>query len=135
MLSGRKISSRFLATCCLAAVFALPSCLMAESTHVVSPSDLQQSAVAASQLRQQNMEKVRAFLSTSTAEQAMKSAHMDATQVKNAVPSLSDQELAQLASRADRAQSQFAAGVLTNTDIALIVLGVAVIILIIVVAQ
>lgn len=134
MFSGRKVF-RFLSTCCLAAIFAIPSCLMAETTHVVSPSDLQQSAVAASQLRQQNIDKVRAFLSTPLAEQAMKSAHVDAIQVKNAIPSLSDQELAQLATRANHAQSQFAAGMLTNLDIALIVLGVVVIILIIVVAH
>ena len=134
MFSGRKVFC-FLSTCCLAAMFAIPSCLMAESTHVVSPSDLQQSAVAASQLRQQNVEKVRAFLSTPIAEQAMKSAHVDATQVKNAVPNLSDQELAQLAARADHAQSQFAAGMLTNLDIALVILGVVVIILIIVIAN
>lgn len=134
MFSGRKVF-RFLSTCCLAAIFAIPSCLMAETTHVVSPSDLQQSAVAASQLRQQNIDKVRAFLSTPLAEQAMKSAHVDAIQVKNAIPSLSDQELTQLAARANHAQSQFAAGMLTNLDIALIVLGVVVIILIIVVAH
>lgn len=134
MFSSRHIF-RLLSLCCLTAMFTLPSCLMAESMHVVSPSDLQQSAVSASQLRQQNIEKVHAFLSTSPAEQAMKSAHMDATQVKNAIPNLSDQELSQLAARADHAQSQFAAGVLTNMDIALIVLGVAVIILIIVVAH
>lgn len=134
MFSSRHIF-RLLSLCCLTAMFALPSCLMAESTHVVSPSDLQQSAVAASQLRQQNMEKVRAFLSTPIAEQTMKSAHVDATQVKNAIPNLSDQELAQLAARADHAQSQFAAGALTNLDIALVILGVVVIILIIVIAH
>lgn len=134
MFSSRHIF-RLLSLCCLTAMFALPSCLMAESTHVVSPSDLQQSAVAASQLRQQNMEKVRAFLSTPIAEQTMKSAHVDATQVKNAIPNLSDQELAQLAARADHAQSQFAAGMLTNLDIALVILGVVVIILIIVIAH
>ena len=134
MFSRRHIF-RLLSLCCLTAMFALPSCLMAESTHVVSPSDLQQSAVAASQLRQQNMEKVRAFLSTPIAEQTMKSAHVDATQVKNAIPNLSDQELAQLAARADHAQSQFAAGALTNLDIALVILGVVVIILIIVIAH
>lgn len=134
MFSSRHIF-RLLSLCCLTAMFVLPSCLMAESTHVVSPSDLQQSAVAASQLRQQNMEKVRAFLSTPIAEQTMKSAHVDATQVKNAIPNLSDQELAQLAARADHAQSQFAAGMLTNLDIALVILGVVVIILIIVIAH
>jgi hypothetical protein len=68
------------------------------------------------------------------AEQAMQKAHIDAGRVRNAVANLNDQELAQLAARADKAQHDFAAGYLTTRDIALIILAVAVIILIIVLA-
>lgn len=135
MISGCKNSIHMLVVCFLVALFAIPTGLMAESTHVVSPSDLQHFAVSATQLRQQNIEKVRGFLSTEVARQAMKSANVNVAQVTNAIPNLSDAELAQLAARADHAQSGFAAGTLTNMDIALIVLGVVVIILIIVVAQ
>jgi hypothetical protein len=71
-------------------------------------------------------------LSTSTAEQALKSAKMDTQQVKTAVSTLNDQELAQLAARADKAQADFAAGSLSQRDLILIILGVAVLILIIV---
>lgn len=125
---------RGISACILALVFAIPMNLMAETAHVVSPSDLQKQAVAATQVREQNAQKVRSFLSGPVAEQAMQKAHIDAPRVRNAVANLNDQELAQLATRADKAQHDFAAGYLTTRDIALIILAVAVIILIIVVA-
>jgi hypothetical protein len=115
----------------LVALFIVPTEALAQS-HVVSPADLQQKAVAASQARQHNLETVQQFLSTPTAEKAMHSAKMDPQQVKMAVSTLNDQELAQLAARADRAQADFAAGNLTERDLVLIILGIAVLILIIV---
>jgi hypothetical protein len=125
---------RNFSACLLAVLFAAPVSLVAETAHVVSPSDLQQQAVAASQVRQQNVQKVRDFLSTPLATKAMQDAKIDAQQVKDAVASLDDQELSQLAARADKAQKDFAAGYLSTRDIVLIVLGVVVIILIIVIA-
>jgi hypothetical protein len=133
MFSGSEWVRSFSA-CILAIVFAIPLNLMAETAHVVSPSDLQKQAVAATQVRQQNVQKVRSFLSGPVAEQAMQKAHIDSSQVRNAIANLNDQELAQLAARADKAQHDFAAGYLTTRDIALIILAVAVIILIVVVA-
>lgn len=112
-----------------------PMSLLADSNHVVSQSDMQNQAIAASHARQQNIQKIQKFFSTDAAQQAMKSAHVDAQQVQNAVPSLSDQELNHLAQRADTAQSQFAAGHLGTRDIALVVLGIVVVILIIVVSH
>ncbi len=125
---------RGISACILAIAFVIPVNVLAETAHVVSPSDLQKQAVAATQVRQHNVQKVRNFLSGSVAEQAMQKAHIDAGRVRNAVANLNDQELAQLAARADKAQHDFAAGYLTTRDIALIILAVAVIILIIVVA-
>ena len=115
----------------LVALFIVPTDALAQS-HVVSPADLQKQAVAASQVRQHNLETVEHLLSTPTAEKAMKSAKLDPQQVKTAVSTLSDQELAQLAVRADRAQADFSAGNLSERDLVLIILGVAVLILIIV---
>jgi CHASE3 domain sensor protein len=125
----------FRAFVALLLVTAFPALSMAETNHVVSQSDLQQQLVTASQLRAQNIQKVEQFLSTDVAAQAMRSARVNAQQVKNAVPSLSDQELAQLASRANTAQSAFAAGNLGTRDIAIVVLGIVIIILIIVVSH
>ena len=115
----------------LVALFIVPMDALAQS-HVVSPADLQKQAVAASQVRQHNLEAVQHFLSTPTAEKAMRSARMDPQQVKTAGSTLNDQDLAQLAARADRAQADFSAGNLSERDLVLIILGVAVLILIIV---
>jgi hypothetical protein len=104
---------------------------MAQS-HVVSPADLRHQAAAASLVRQHNLETVQNFLSTPVAEKAMKSAKVDPQQVKTAVSTLNNDELAQLASKADKAQADFAAGNLTERDLVLIILGIAVLILIIV---
>jgi hypothetical protein len=115
----------------LVALFIVPTDALAQS-HVVSPADLQKQAVAASQVRQHNVETVQQFLSTPTAEKALESAKIDPQQVKTAVSTLNDQELAQLAARADRAQADFTAGTLSERDLIWIILGIAVLVLIIV---
>ena len=115
----------------LVTLFIVPTDALAQS-HVVSPADLQKEAVAASQVRQHNLETVQHLLSTPAAEKAMKSAKMDPQQVKTAVSGLDDQDLAQLASRANKAQADFSAGDLSERDLILIILGIAVLVLIIV---
>jgi CHASE3 domain sensor protein len=57
---------------------------------------------------------------------------MDSKQVKDAVSRLSDSELSQLASRASKAQADFAAGTLSNRDLIIILVCIAALILIIV---
>jgi hypothetical protein len=124
---------RVAVACALATLFAVPQNLMAEaSAHLVSPAELQHAAAAASRERQRNVETVTAFLSTPRAEKAIKSAHMDLQKVKQAVSQLSDAELSQLANRAQKAQADFSAGDLSDRDLILIILGVAVLVLIIV---
>src|ERR1041385_342140 len=115
----------------LVALFIVPTDALAQS-HVVSPADLQKAATAASQVRQHNLDSIQRLLSTPTAEKALKSAKMDTQQVKTAVSTLNDQELAQLAARADKAQADFSAGDLSERDLILIILGIAVLVLIIV---
>jgi hypothetical protein len=128
-----KQLSRVATAFVLATVFAVPQNLVAEgATHVVSPSDLQRAAVQASNLRQQNVEQVRQFFSSEEAEQALRSAHMNPEQVKNAVSTLDDAELAQLASRTQKAQADFAAGSLSDRDLIIILVCIAALILIIV---
>jgi hypothetical protein len=124
-------SVRFLVALVLVALFTVPSDLLAQS-HLVSPADLQKQVVAASQAREHNLETVQNFLSTPTAEKAMNSSHINPQQVRTAVSTLNDQELAQLAARADKAQHDFAAGNLSDRDLILIILGIAVLVLIIV---
>jgi hypothetical protein len=131
MLALLRQSIRVSTACLLIAVFGVPQNLMAQA-HIVSPSDLQQAAVAATQARQRNIETVRNLLSSAAAEKAMRSAHIQPEQVQRGVSNLSDQEVAQLASRAEKAQADFAAGNLSDRDLLIIVLAVAALVLIIV---
>jgi hypothetical protein len=130
-MSSLRTGARVAAVLVLTMIFAVPQNLLAD-THVVSPSDLQKQMVETTHDRQQNLNSVRGFLSTSTAEKAMKSASIDPKKVQNAVSSLSDDELANLAQRADKAQADFAAGTLSNRDLIWIILAIAVLVLIIV---
>jgi hypothetical protein len=115
----------------LVVLFVVPTDLVAQS-HVVSPTDLQKEVLAASQTRQHNLDTVQQFLSTPMAEKAMKSAHVDSQQVRTAVSALNDQELAQLAARADKAQADFAAGRISDRDLILIILAILALVLIII---
>ena len=131
MAFGLKRFARVLTACVLVTFFLLPSEALAQS-HVVNPADLQKEMVKSTQARQHNLDTVRQFLSTPRAEKALKSAKMDPVQVKTAVSSLNDEDLAQLAVRADKAQADFAAGVLSDRDLILILLAIAALVLIIV---
>jgi hypothetical protein len=115
----------------LVLLFALPSNLAAQA-HVVSPADLQKDTIAATQARQRNLQTVTQFFSSEKAQKALRSAHMDPAQVKTAVSSLSDQELAQLASRSTKAQTDFAAGRIEDHDLLVILVAIAALVLIIV---
>jgi hypothetical protein len=115
----------------LVTVFAGRPSLSAQ-THVVSPAELQKDIVAAACTLKQNVRTVTEFLSSSKAQIALRSAQMDLAKVESAISSLSDQELARLASRAEKAQIDFAAGRLSDRDLLLILLGIAGLILIIV---
>ena len=100
--------------------------------HVVAPSDLQKDVAGASATRQKNKTQLEEFLSSSEAQHALKSAHLDAGQVKNAIPQLSDADLAQLSARAEKAQRDFSAGRMSDRDLLIILIAVAALILIIV---
>jgi len=75
---------------------------------------------------------LKQFFSSERAQRALKAAHTDPEQVKKAVASLSDAELAQLASRVQKAQADFAAGNLSDRDLIIILILIAGLILIIV---
>lgn len=119
-----------LVICLLVAAVLCPAVLA--QTHVVGPADMQKQIISASQAREQKIDTVTKFLSSPAAEKAMKSARMNPVEVKTAVSTLSDAELTQLASRADKAQADFAAGSLSDRDLLLIILGIAALVLIIV---
>jgi hypothetical protein len=114
----------------LFAIFAVPQ-LVAQN-HVVSPADLQKATVAASQTRQQNANTLMGAFSNPKVEKALKAAKLDPTEVKTAISSLSDTDLAQLASRTHAAQNDFAGGTLSDRDLIVILVAIAALILIIV---
>jgi hypothetical protein len=126
-------SARPFSVAALVVAFAAPQYIAAQSSqHLVSPGDLQSAAQDASQSRQRNLETLSSFLSSDRAQKALESAHMNPQQVTRAVAGLSDDELAQLASRAQKAQSDFAAGSIGDRDLLIILVCIAALILIIV---
>ena len=133
MHSDRFSVVRALTATALVATFSVPQSLVAEATdHLVSPSELQSAAVGASARRAHNLATLKSFLSSDQARHALQSARMDPQRVENAVSSLSDEELAQLAIRANKAQADFAAGSLSDRDLIIILVAIAALILIIV---
>ncbi|HZB88278.1 MAG TPA: PA2779 family protein [Terracidiphilus sp.] len=132
MLSERFRIVRALTAAALAALFAMPPSTFAQANQLVSPSELQQAAVGASQQREQNIAALHAFFGSDQARQALESAHMNPAQVDKAVASLSSGELAQLAARANKGQADFAAGDFSNRDLLILVVAIAVIVLVIV---
>ncbi|MGA8111643.1 MAG: hypothetical protein WB974_19545 [Acidobacteriaceae bacterium] len=127
----RLLSRSFAATALLCLLASAPA-LWAQPTqnnHLVSPAQLQQQVENATATRQQNIDTLNRFVSTPQALRAMKDAKIDPAQVKTAIPTLSNSELADLSGRAQHAQRQFAAGGLGTLAIAIIIIAVVLIIL------
>jgi hypothetical protein len=117
----------------LVSLLACPPSLFSQAAaedHLVSPQALQQQVEIASATRQQNIATVTGFLSSPAAERAMRDAHMDPVQVRTAIPTISNQELQNLAARASVTQQKFAAGMISNDMLLLVILLVAVIIIV-----
>ena len=93
-----------------------------EKQHVVSLSDLNKDAARPAQTRESNEEAVRTLLSSVPAQKALKSANLDYQKVDKAVGQLSDEDLAKLAERSRQAQSDFAAGRISDRDLLWIIL-------------
>lgn len=102
----------------------------ASSDHVVSAQSLQRDLEASSSARQKNIETLAKFMSTPVAEKAMRDAKIDPVQVQKAIPTLSDQELTNLSSRAAAAQQRFSAGALSTSTLTLIIVLIAIIIIV-----
>ncbi|MGH9704615.1 MAG: hypothetical protein ACRD4K_14665 [Candidatus Acidiferrales bacterium] len=85
----------------LALALAIPRQACAQD-HVLSSTDIRKDLAAASAARQQNLAQVEGFLSSNEAQRALKSAHIDYQQVRNAVRQLSDDDLARLSARTEK---------------------------------
>jgi hypothetical protein len=101
-----------------------------DKQHVVSLSDLNKDAARPAQTRHANEEAVRTLLSSDQAQKALNSAHLDYQKVDKAVGQLNDEDLAKLAERSRQAQSDFAAGRISDRDLLwIIVIALAIIVL------
>jgi hypothetical protein len=127
-----RVTRAFAATA-LASFLAAPV-LQAEqprqAAHLVSPDQLQEQVQDASATRRADIDTLTRFLSTPAADKAMRDAKIDPVQIRTAIPTLSDQELASLSQRATSAQQAFAAGTLSNNDLLIIILILVVVILV-----
>lgn len=115
----------------LSLLLVVPQDVFAQS-HVVSSADLQRDVAAASAVRQQNIAKIDALFALPQAREALKSAHIEYRQVTDAIPQLSNKDLARLSQMSAKTQREFAAGQINNHDLLLILIAVAALILIIV---
>jgi hypothetical protein len=117
----------------LIVLVSYPAGLLAQTTsneHIISSKALQQNLESSSATRQKNVETLTKFMSTPTAEKAMRDAKIDPVQVQKAIPTLSDSELVNLSSRASDAQQKFSAGALSNNMLTLIIVLIAIIIIV-----
>jgi len=117
----------------LAGMLLVPANMLA-ADHVVSSGDLHQAALSAVSDREQNIAKLRDFLSSDEARKAVAESKLDPVKINTAIAQLDNQELARLAARADQAQKDFAAGSLTRKQTTLIIVGVIVVAVIIAIA-
>ncbi|KAA6457197.1 hypothetical protein DYQ86_22940 [Acidobacteria bacterium AB60] len=101
--------------------------------HIVSSQAMQQQVESSAAARQKNIQVLTDILNTPAAQKAIQNAKVDPLQVKNAIPTLSDDELANLSGRVTKAQSDLAAGYIGPGLFTLIIVVVIVIIIIIVV--
>ena len=100
--------------------------------HVVAPSAIQGDVAASSSARQKNQALLQDFVSSTQAQQTLKAAHLDANQVKHAIPNLNNEEMAELSARSEKAQADFVAGRISDRDLIIILIAIVALILIIV---
>src|SRR5437762_12308278 len=95
------------------------------ASHVVPITELRQPAVSAADGREASLARLDRFFSEGRVAQGLHSAKLDGAQVRQAVALLSDEELGRMTSRADKIQSDLAAGALSNQELTYIVIALA----------
>jgi hypothetical protein len=125
--SVRLLAASFLLTLAATSILA--------QTHVVSQVDIHEELVNTAKTRQKNLEKTMRLFSSEETRKALEEAKISPEKVDTAISMLSDEELARLASRADKLDQDFAAGRLSDRDLLIVILGAAALILIVVAAR
>lgn len=114
---------------------AIPAACMASEDHVISIPELRQQIASSAQIRDANLEKTRALLSSPQVDKILRGAKMDPDKIQDGVAGLSDDELAHIASRADKIQADITAGALTNQELTYIVIALATAVIILVIVK
>ena len=83
----------------------------AEQEHVVPPAELEQSLEAAAETRRHNEAAIRRLIDNEDVQEAAEAAGIDPEQVRQAIPQLDDETLAELAVRANALEEDVAGGV------------------------
>ncbi|MGH9407167.1 MAG: PA2779 family protein [Terriglobia bacterium] len=119
----------------LIAASLLTTPLLSAADHVVSPAQLHQALTSVAAARQNNLAQVEKFFSSPSAKRALERGGLSLQQVEKAVPTLSNQQLAELSQRTRKIQSDFAAGALSNERLTYIVIALATALIIILIFE
>ena len=120
--------------CYLSLLLLLPFHSRAEE-HVVPPEELGQIVSSASSVRQANSVKVDRLFASEQVRQSLASMRIDAEKVRAAASLLTDEELAELAARADRLDRDVAGGALTNQQLTYIVIALATAVIVLLIVE
>ena len=131
----RRLISLTALLCILAFSLTFLASPAAAEDHIVPASQLHQTLVNTAAARQKKIAEVNQFFSSKPAQEALKRGGLDLKQVKQAVPSLSDQELARLAAQTSKIENHFAAGALSNEKLTYIVIALATAVVVILIAE
>jgi hypothetical protein len=126
-----KVFLQTLAIALSACVAGMPAKAQAQhDQHVVSLPELNKDAARTAETREANEAAVRSLLSSEAGQKALKSANVDYQKVDKAVSQIDDEDLAKLAERSRRAQSDFAGGHLSDRDLLWIILIIVAVLII-----
>jgi hypothetical protein len=124
--------ARAMVVCSLVFVLISQQGLIAQS-QVVRPSELKDAIQKAASARQKNLDQVRSFFSSKPVKTVLSKASISSDRIDRAVSSMSAEELAKLAQRTQKIQSDFAAGSLSNQELTYVVIALAAAVLVLVV--
>ncbi|MGH9376878.1 MAG: PA2779 family protein [Terriglobia bacterium] len=132
---NRRLTSLTAIVCALVFPLTFLASPAAAEDHIVPSSQLHQTLVNAATARQKNIAEIDHFFSSKPAEKALRRGGFDLNEIEQAAPSLSDQELARLASQTSKVQNDFAAGALSNEYLTYIVIAIAAALLVVLVFE
>jgi hypothetical protein len=123
---------RMSAICCLIFTLSSSQLLQAQSS-VVQPSELRDALKNAASTRQKHLGQVKSFFESEPVRKILSESRFSSSQIQKTVTGLDADELAKLAARVEKAQSDFAAGSLTNEQLTYIVIALATAVVVIII--